>query len=114
MESTERAPQDVHSALTFAVVGGGASGVELATKMADLLNDAAQSAVKELAAPGTTLADEFEEHVNDFLNNRHRGERLDDILDEVHAAEVCRTTCRRADESPREGGRPRRWSRGCG
>jgi NADH dehydrogenase len=36
----ERAPQDVRRALTFAVVGGGASGVELATKMADLLNDA--------------------------------------------------------------------------
>jgi NADH:ubiquinone reductase (non-electrogenic) len=35
-----RAPQDVRSALTFAVVGGGASGVELAAKMADLLNDA--------------------------------------------------------------------------
>jgi NADH:ubiquinone reductase (non-electrogenic) len=33
-------PQDVHSALTFAIVGGGASGVELSTKMADLLNDA--------------------------------------------------------------------------
>ena len=29
-------PQDTRSALTFAVVGGGASGVELATKMADL------------------------------------------------------------------------------
>ncbi len=34
------APQDVQRALTFAVVGGGASGVELATKMADLLRDA--------------------------------------------------------------------------
>ncbi len=34
------APQDTHSALTFAVVGGGASGVELSTKMADLLRDA--------------------------------------------------------------------------
>ena len=33
-------PQDVRKALTFAVVGGGASGVELSTKMADLLNDA--------------------------------------------------------------------------
>jgi NADH dehydrogenase len=33
-------PQDVRSALTFAIVGGGASGVELSTKMADLLNDA--------------------------------------------------------------------------
>jgi NADH:ubiquinone reductase (non-electrogenic) len=36
----ELAPQDVQRALTFAVVGGGASGVELSTKMADLLRDA--------------------------------------------------------------------------
>jgi NADH dehydrogenase len=36
----ELPPQDVRSALTFAIVGGGASGVELSTKMADLLNDA--------------------------------------------------------------------------
>jgi NADH dehydrogenase len=35
-------PQDTREALTFAVVGAGASGVELATKMADLLNDAFQ------------------------------------------------------------------------
>ncbi|HKO96038.1 MAG TPA: NAD(P)/FAD-dependent oxidoreductase [Pyrinomonadaceae bacterium] len=33
-------PQDVQRALTFAVVGAGASGVELSTKMADLLLDA--------------------------------------------------------------------------
>jgi NADH dehydrogenase len=33
-------PQDVREKLTFAVVGGGASGVELATKMSDLLTDA--------------------------------------------------------------------------
>jgi NADH dehydrogenase len=33
-------PQDTHRALTFAVVGAGASGVELSTKMADLLRDA--------------------------------------------------------------------------
>lgn len=36
------APQDVQRALTFAIVGGGASGVELATKMSDLLRDAVQ------------------------------------------------------------------------
>src|SRR5258708_4316541 len=36
----DAAPQDARSALTFAVVGGGASGVELSTKMADLLQDA--------------------------------------------------------------------------
>lgn len=36
----ESAPQDTRKALTFAVVGGGASGVELSTKMAALLRDA--------------------------------------------------------------------------
>ncbi len=36
----ELAPQDVRDMLTFAVVGGGASGVELSTKMGDLLLDA--------------------------------------------------------------------------
>ena len=36
----DAAPQDTRAALTFAIVGGGASGVELATKMADLLRDA--------------------------------------------------------------------------
>jgi NADH dehydrogenase len=41
-------PQDVRNALTFAIVGGGASGVELATKMADLLHDA----FKRRALPG--------------------------------------------------------------
>jgi len=33
-------PQDIRSALTFAIVGAGASGAELSTKMADLLSDA--------------------------------------------------------------------------
>ncbi len=37
---TGSAPQDVRDALTFAIVGGGASGVELATKMSDLLGEA--------------------------------------------------------------------------
>lgn len=36
----DAAPQDSREALTFAVVGAGASGVELSTKMADLLRDA--------------------------------------------------------------------------
>lgn len=36
------APQESREKLTFAVVGGGASGVELATKMSDLLTDAFQ------------------------------------------------------------------------
>lgn len=36
----DAAPQDARQAATFAVVGAGASGVELSTKMADLLRDA--------------------------------------------------------------------------
>ncbi|HWS87188.1 MAG TPA: FAD-dependent oxidoreductase [Pyrinomonadaceae bacterium] len=36
----ESAPQDARRASTYVVVGGGASGVELATKMSDLLRDA--------------------------------------------------------------------------
>jgi len=36
----DAAPQDARAAATFAVVGAGASGVELSTKMADLLRDA--------------------------------------------------------------------------
>ncbi|HEY6188231.1 MAG TPA: NAD(P)/FAD-dependent oxidoreductase [Pyrinomonadaceae bacterium] len=44
----DSAPQDVRRALTFAVVGAGASGVELSTKMADLLHDA----FKRRALPG--------------------------------------------------------------
>ncbi|MBA2621065.1 MAG: NAD(P)/FAD-dependent oxidoreductase [Acidobacteria bacterium] len=36
------APQDARERLTFAVIGAGASGVELATKMSDLLTDAFQ------------------------------------------------------------------------
>src|SRR5438552_14537701 len=36
----DSAPQDTRGALTFAVVGGGASGVELSTEMAALLRDA--------------------------------------------------------------------------
>jgi NADH dehydrogenase len=36
----EMPPQDVRSALTFALVGAGASGCELSTKMSDLLIDA--------------------------------------------------------------------------
>lgn len=36
----DAAPQDARRAATFVVIGGGASGVELSTKMADLLTDA--------------------------------------------------------------------------
>ena len=74
------APQDARSALTFAVVGGGASGVELSTKMSDLLRDAvarralhgeARVLVIEMTdrvVPG--MGDEIREFVEEALRAR--------------------------------------------
>src|SRR5688500_10166980 len=69
----DAAPQDTRAALTFAVVGGGASGVELATKVSDLLRDAVQRRalrgeprvliieMTDRLVPG--MGDEIREHV---------------------------------------------------
>lgn len=70
-------PEDTQRILTFAVVGGGASGVELSTKMADLLRDA----IKRRGLQGKprvmiiemgkdlvpTMGDEIREYVKDAL-----------------------------------------------
>jgi NADH dehydrogenase len=73
----DAAPQDTRAALTFVVVGGGASGVELSTKMADLLRDAVKRralrgeprvVVVEMAdrlVPG--MGEEIRKHVEDAL-----------------------------------------------
>ncbi|HEX8173762.1 MAG TPA: NAD(P)/FAD-dependent oxidoreductase [Pyrinomonadaceae bacterium] len=77
----ERDPQDVRRSLTFAVVGGGASGVELSSKMADLLNDAirrralsgeARVMIIEMGdrlVPG--MGDEIRSFVEDALQKSH-------------------------------------------
>ena len=57
----DAAPQDARSALTFAVVGGGASGVELSTKMADLLQDALRR--RALHGEPRVLVIEMTDHV---------------------------------------------------
>ena len=57
----DAAPQDARSALTFAVVGGGASGVELSTKMADLLQDAVRR--RALQGEPRVLVIEMTDHV---------------------------------------------------
>ena len=57
----DAAPQDTRSALTFAVVGGGASGVELSTKMADLLQDALRR--RALQGEPRVLVIEMTDHV---------------------------------------------------
>src|ERR1043165_8470037 len=77
----DAAPQDTRAALTFAVVGGGASGVELSTKMADLLRDAVKRRalrgeprvmiieITDRLVPG--MGDEIREYVERELE-RHR------------------------------------------
>jgi len=77
----EMPPQDVHREMTFAVVGAGASGCELSTKMADLLVDAfKRRALKgeprvlviEMGArvvPG--MGDQIREFVDDALRKSH-------------------------------------------
>ena len=79
----DSAPQDTRSALTFAVVGGGASGVELSTKMAALLRDA----VKRRALRGEPrvviieMADRIVpgmgEEIRKFVENALANERVE-------------------------------------
>jgi NADH dehydrogenase len=74
-------PQDVQKALTFAVVGAGASGCELSTKMADLLLDACKRRalhgeprllvieMGDKVVPG--MGDQIREFVEDALLKSH-------------------------------------------
>ena len=74
-------PEDVHRELTFAVVGAGASGCELSTKMADLLNDAFRRRalpgeprvlvieMSDRVVPG--MGDQIREFVEDALRQSH-------------------------------------------
>lgn len=71
-------PQDVRRELTFAIVGAGASGCELSTKMADLLNDAFERRalqgeprvivieMSDRVVPG--MGDQIREFVDDALH----------------------------------------------
>jgi NADH dehydrogenase len=74
-------PQDVRRALTFAVVGAGASGCELSTKMSDLLLDACKRRalhgeprvlvieMGDKVVPG--MGDQIREFVEDALRKSH-------------------------------------------
>lgn len=74
-------PQDTQHALTFAVVGAGASGVELSTKMSDLLRDAFKRRalrgeprvlvveMGDRVVPG--MGDEIREYVEEALRDSH-------------------------------------------
>src|SRR5919199_150840 len=77
----DAAPQDARAAATFVVVGAGASGIELSTKMADLLHDAfrrrglhgeARVVVLEMGAqilPG--MGADLREYVEGVLRETH-------------------------------------------
>ncbi len=90
----DAAPQDTRAALTFAIVGGGASGVELSTKMSDLLRDA----VKRRALQGeprviiVEMADRLVPGMGDEIRE-HVERALDDCRIEVHTqTRVARVT----------------------
>lgn len=77
----ERAPQDVRRALTFAVVGGGASGVELSSKMADLLNDAIRR--RALAGEARVMVIEMGPHLVPGMGEEIRS-FVEDALMKAH------------------------------
>ena len=87
------APQEAREKLTFAVVGGGASGVELATKMSDLLTDAFQRRglkgephvllleMSDRIVPG--MGEDIREYVNKVLLEKHNDVNLQTKVLEV-------------------------------
>jgi len=74
----ETPPQDVRQALTFAVVGAGASGCELSTKMADLLLDACKRRALQgeprvlLIEMGDRVVPGMGEQIRDFVEDALR------------------------------------------
>src|SRR5688572_6740210 len=70
-------PQDTQRALTFVVVGAGASGVELSTKMADLLQDAFKR--RALRGEPRVMVIEMGEHVVPGMGDEIR-EIVEDAL----------------------------------
>jgi demethylphylloquinone reductase len=74
-------PQDTQRALTFAVVGAGASGVELSTKMADLLRDAFKR--RALHGEPRVLVIEMGDKILPGMGGEIRG-HVEDALRESH------------------------------
>jgi NADH:ubiquinone reductase (non-electrogenic) len=78
-------PQDIRRALTFAIVGAGASGVELSTKMADLLHDAFKR--RALRGEPRVIVVEMSDHIVPGMGDEIRGiveEALSQSRVEVH------------------------------
>jgi len=81
-------PEDVHRELTFAVVGAGASGCELSTKMADLLNDA--FARRGLQGEPRVLVIEMSDRVVPGMGEQIR-EFVEDALRQSHVDAYTKT-----------------------
>jgi NADH dehydrogenase len=77
----DMAPEDVRHELTFAVVGAGASGCELSTKMADLLYDAFKR--RALQGEPRVLVIEMSDRVVPGMGDQIR-EFVEDALDKSH------------------------------
>lgn len=81
----ETAPQDVREKLTFVVVGAGASGVELSTKMSDLLRDAVKRRALQgeprvlIVEMGDRIVPGMGTELREFVQNA-----LNDLRVEVH------------------------------
>jgi NADH dehydrogenase len=73
-------PQDVRRQLTFAIVGAGASGVELSTKMADLLRDAFQR--RNLQGTPRVVLIEMSDRVVPGMGEEMR-EYVENVLEQV-------------------------------
>jgi NADH dehydrogenase len=86
------APQDVRRQLTFAVVGAGASGVELSTKMADLLTDAFKR--RALRGEPRVIIVEMGDHVVPGMGDEIRG-IVDEALRQSRVEVHTRTRVRR-------------------
>jgi NADH:ubiquinone reductase (non-electrogenic) len=90
------APQDVRRAVTFAVVGAGASGVELSTKMADLLNDAFKR--RALRGEPRVIVVEMSDQVVPGMGEEIRG-IVEDALHQSRVEIHTRTRVRRVTKS---------------
>ena len=88
----DMAPQDARRALTFAVVGAGASGVELSTKMSDLLRDAFKR--RALKGEPRVMVIEMGEHVVPGMGEEIRA-IVEDALREARVEVHTRTRVRR-------------------
>jgi len=88
----DAAPQDASAAATFAIVGAGASGIELATKMADLLHDAFRR--RGLQGEARVLVLEMGEQILPGMGAALR-EEIEGVLREAHIEVHTETRVRR-------------------